>query len=216
MNGFTITAESINSDAEEASFLVGVPSANIQKVIIPVEGYPYPMKDKEISFEVVTQYGDLTVTKRRDRGDQRVLAGATFQLYNASSQPVGSPVTTGADGIASWTGLEYGTYYLQETAAPAGYQLDSSMVTIGIDSPSVTYTANDPPIIGSVKVIKKENGKTLVDLRAANRRRLLQLGVPAAQIDCSQECTMCSHEKYWSHRYSKGRRGIQAACIVLE
>lgn len=161
VNGFTITAESINSDAEEASFLVGVPSANIQKVIIPVEGYPYPMKDKEISFEVVTQYGDLTVTKRRDRGDQRVLAGATFQLYNASSQPVGSPVTTGADGIASWTGLEYGTYYLQETAAPAGYQLDSSMVTIGIDSASVTYTANDPPIIGSVKVIKKENGKSI-------------------------------------------------------
>ncbi len=63
---------------------------------------------------------------------------------------------------------------------------------------------------------KKENGKTLVDLRAANRRRLLQLGVPAGQIDCSQECTMCSHDKYWSHRYTKGRRGIQAACIVLE
>lgn len=161
VNGFSIIVESVNSDAEEASFLVGVPSVEIQKVIIPVEGYPYPMKSKEVSFEVVIQYGDLTVTKRRDRGDQRVLAGATFQLYYASSQAVGSPVTTGADGIARWTGLEYGTYYLQETSAPSGYQLDSSMITIGIDSASVTYTANDPPIIGSVKVIKKEKDKTI-------------------------------------------------------
>ena len=160
-NGFSITAESVNSDAEEASFLVGVPSANIQKVLIPMQGYPYKMQAVSVDFEVVIQYGDLTVTKRRDRGDQRVLSDATFQLYNASNQAVGSPVTTGADGTAKWTHLEYGTYYLKETAAPAGYVLDSSTVTIGVDSDAVTYTAKDPPIIGSVKVIKKENGKNI-------------------------------------------------------
>lgn len=160
-NGFSITAESVNSDAEEASFLVGVPSVKIQKILIPMEGHPYKMQSAKVDFEAVILYGDLTVMKKRDRGDQRVLAGATFQLYNASSQALGSPVTTGADGIARWTGLEYGTYYLQETAAPSGYQLDSSMITIGIDSASVTYTANDPPIVGSVKVIKKEKDKTI-------------------------------------------------------
>ena len=58
-------------------------------------------------------------------------------------------------------------------------------------------------------------GKYLVDLRGANARRLRQLGVPAAQIDVSDECTFCSHEKYWSHRYTSGRRGSQAAGIVL-
>jgi len=61
----------------------------------------------------------------------------------------------------------------------------------------------------------KENGKTLVDLRAANARRLMQLGVPASSIDSSDECTLCSHDKYWSHRYTKGLRGGQCACIVL-
>ena len=161
VNGFSITAESVNSDAEEASFLVGVPSANIQKVLIPVQGYPYKMKSKEVSFEVVIQYGDLTVTKKRDRGDQRVLSGAVFQLYNASNQTVGNPVTTGSDGTAKWTHLEYGTYYLKETSAPAGYQLNSSTVTVSINSPTVTYTAKNTPIIGSVKVIKKENGKNI-------------------------------------------------------
>ena len=55
----------------------------------------------------------------------------------------------------------------------------------------------------------------MVDLKGANARRLLQLGVPAQQIDISGECTFCSHDKYWSHRYTKGRRGTQASVIML-
>lgn len=63
---------------------------------------------------------------------------------------------------------------------------------------------------------RRPDGKTLVDLRAANARRLIQLGVTPENIDISTECTMCSHEKYWSHRYTKGRRGSQGAVIVLD
>ncbi len=62
---------------------------------------------------------------------------------------------------------------------------------------------------------RREDGKYMVDLRGANARRLRQLGVPAQQIDVSDECTFCSHDKYWSHRYTHGRRGSQAAGIVL-
>ena len=61
----------------------------------------------------------------------------------------------------------------------------------------------------------RPEGKYLVDLRGANARRLKQLGVPAEQIDVSDECTCCIHDKYWSHRYTRGRRGSQAAGIVL-
>ena len=63
--------------------------------------------------------------------------------------------------------------------------------------------------------VRRADGKTMVDLRAANARRLVQLGVPVEQIDISDECTFCSHDKYWSHRYTKGKRGGQAACIAL-
>lgn len=63
---------------------------------------------------------------------------------------------------------------------------------------------------------RRDDGKTLVDLRGANARRLIQLGVKPENIDISDECTVCSHEKYWSHRYTKGLRGGQAAVIVLE
>ena len=62
---------------------------------------------------------------------------------------------------------------------------------------------------------RRPDGKTMVDLKGANARRLQQLGVPAGQIDISPECTFCSHDKYWSHRYTKGRRGIQASVIML-
>ena len=62
---------------------------------------------------------------------------------------------------------------------------------------------------------RRADGKTLVDLKGANARRLMQLGVPEAQIDISEECTFCCHEKYWSHRYTKGRRGSQASVIML-
>lgn len=57
--------------------------------------------------------------------------------------------------------------------------------------------------------------KYLVDLRGANACRLRQLGLTPEHIDISEECTFCSHDKYWSHRYTKGKRGGQAACIVL-
>ena len=63
---------------------------------------------------------------------------------------------------------------------------------------------------------RRADGKTMVDLRAANARRLVQLGLRAENIDISEECTMCSHDKYWSHRYTKGDRGSQAAVIVLK
>ncbi len=62
---------------------------------------------------------------------------------------------------------------------------------------------------------RRADGKTMVDLKGANARRLRQLGLKEENIDVSDECTMCSHEKYWSHRYTKGARGSQGAFITL-
>lgn len=65
---------------------------------------------------------------------------------------------------------------------------------------------------------KRQDGKYQVDLRGANARRLMQLGVHEENIDCSEECTFCSHEKFWSARYANRRgipRGIMVAGVVL-
>ena len=58
-------------------------------------------------------------------------------------------------------------------------------------------------------------GKYMVDLKEANRRRLLQLGVLPEHIDVSADCTMCMSDVYWSHRATKGKRGTMASVIML-
>lgn len=61
-------------------------------------------------------------------------------------------------------------------------------------------------------------GKYNIDLRGANVHRLMTLGLRRENIAVSTECTVASHEKYWSHRYCAAkniRRGSQCALIVL-
>ena len=157
VNGFSLYAESINSDSEEAGFMIGVPDAQIQKVLIPIYGSPYPMQGISLWFEEETQYGSLTVTKVRDRGSMETLAGATFQLYDANGNTYGSPQTTGADGTVTWTQLPYGAYSVKETGAPTGYNVDLNQYQVTING-SNTLTVRDAPIIGSIQLVKKSKG----------------------------------------------------------
>ncbi len=64
-------------------------------------------------------------------------------------------------------------------------------------------------------ITDKGEGKFLVDLKGLNALRLRQVGVREECIDVSPDCTLCKPDKYWSHRYTKGERGSQAALISL-
>lgn len=55
-----------------------------------------------------------------------------------------------------------------------------------------------------------------VDLKAINAAILARSGLLPAHIDVSRDCTCCQHDRFWSHRYTKGERGSQAAVIMLE
>lgn len=77
------------------------------------------------------------VVKKVDNSDSTVLlSGATFQLMkkNESGTYVneGTPLTTGADGEITITGLLPGEYQLVETAAPAGYYLQTTPIDFEI------------------------------------------------------------------------------------
>ena len=61
-SSFSVYMESIASSAEEAGFLVGIPSASIQKVLVPIEGTPYPLQSAVVTFELL--YGTVFVTKQ--------------------------------------------------------------------------------------------------------------------------------------------------------
>ena len=64
--------------------------------------------------------------------------------------------------------------------------------------------------------IKKENGKYMLDLAAANRLILLHSGIAPENIDASDICTCCNSTELHSHRASRGRRGNLAAIIELK
>lgn len=64
--------------------------------------------------------------------------------------------------------------------------------------------------------VSKNGEKWRVDLKGVNRAVLLSAGLEPEHIDLSEACTCCHPEKYWSHRYTHGLRGSQAAVIMLE
>ena len=154
-SGFSFTAESVSTEELEANFLVAVPDANVQKVVIPQRGSPYPLKSTEIRFDMPN--GALVVTKT-DAASGAVLAGATFELTNASGTVVATQ-TTDADGAAHFDNLPAGNYTVREINVPTGY-----LVAVP-DSQSVTVTAGettgaafaDERIRGRIRIAKTDS-----------------------------------------------------------
>ena len=62
--------------------------------------------------------------------------------------------------------------------------------------------------------IRQENGKYYPDLKAINALSLREAGV--INMDVSTDCTMCRHDRFWSHRITGGNRGSQGAIIVCK
>lgn len=59
----------------------------------------------------------------------------------------------------------------------------------------------------------KNSGKYMLDLRGVVKARLVQLGLHPDNIELVGGCTMCNHDRYFSHRYTKGERG-SLACVI--
>lgn len=58
--------------------------------------------------------------------------------------------------------------------------------------------------------------KLHLDLREANRRQLLDAGVPKKQITAMTDCTACDRQRFFSHRAEKGRTGRMMAVIGIK
>ena len=57
--------------------------------------------------------------------------------------------------------------------------------------------------------------KLHLDLREANRRQLIEAGIPAMQIFASANCTACNTKNFFSHRAEKGHTGRMMAVIGI-
>ena len=154
-SAFSITAESVSSQDEEAAFLIGIPDADIQKVVIPQYGLPAKFKAVRIEFE--QPYGAIVVAKT-SASSGAALSGAVFELLNSAGAVLQSQ-TTGADGSATFSNVQAGTYTVREKNAPQGYQVSvqsSQTVTVTAGATSRISFAN-APIQGKIRIIKTDS-----------------------------------------------------------
>lgn len=151
---FSITAQSVSSQDEEAAFLIGIPNADIQKVIIPQYGLPAKLKEVRIEFE--QPYGAVRVSKTSaDNG--AMLSGATFELMNGAGTVLATQ-TTGADGTARFDNLPAGGYTVREVGTPTGYKIavnPSQTVTVAAGATSDVRFENDRAN-GKIRIVKRD------------------------------------------------------------
>lgn len=62
----------------------------------------------------------------------------------------------------------------------------------------------------------KAEDKYYLDLRKANEMTFLSAGLSREQILISDVCTCCNPELIFSHRYTKGKRGVSAAFLGMK
>jgi polyphenol oxidase len=55
--------------------------------------------------------------------------------------------------------------------------------------------------------------KHFVDLKSANKKQLLDFGIPGAQTEVSPACTITNNDRYFSYRLGKGNTGRMLAVI---
>lgn len=110
----------------------------------------------------------------------KLLPGAEFTLTRAD----GKTYTTVSDekGYLSFTGLDAGTYTLQETKAPEGYSLNDAEIPVVI-----TATYNDDGTLNSYSIkVNNKNTSTYTATYDATTKKV-------TNIDCTPE-----HENDWS------------------
>jgi uncharacterized surface anchored protein len=92
------------------------------------------------------QFGEIRILKHDEAGEP--LAGATFSIepnpYDGASLSVTDNVspedTDPADGVIHLVDVPYGTYDIQETDAPPGYEKDTTVYTVTVDSVTPVVT----------------------------------------------------------------------------
>jgi uncharacterized surface anchored protein len=100
------------------------------------------------------QLGAIKITKTSSKTAATPLSGAKFAVSSGGNPISGSPFTTGATGTVCVDHLPFGTYSVQETQAPSGYQIDDNTahdVTVNRNSTcgdgnEATFSATDTPL----------------------------------------------------------------------
>jgi len=105
--------------------------------------------------------GGISIIKTDPSGN--FLSGATFELLNIAGDKI-TEKTTSSDGKIEFDNLQYRTFYIRETQAPAGYLLNKAEQRVRLSStnPTFTYTAQNEKALGTISFQKVSEGGALL------------------------------------------------------
>ncbi|MEG3243464.1 SpaA isopeptide-forming pilin-related protein [Streptococcus suis] len=106
-------------------------------------------KDNRLNLKLTNIFKPkLKIIKVDSRDENRRLANATFKLFGGDGRTqVGSDLVTGATGEIETPALTPGTYYLQETQSPAGFQTNGTKYKLIIAADGTTTVENGNDLI---------------------------------------------------------------------
>ena len=139
-------------------------------------------------------------------------------LYDPSSQSIGVC-------HSGWRGTAAGilTNTVDTMARAFGARRDTMLAVIGpsirqccFETDADVPEAMEHSMGARVKpFIEKRGAKWFVDLQGINASLLADAGLDSGNIIDSGMCTYCMSDEFWSHRVTKGVRGVQAGIISL-
>lgn len=86
----------------------------------------------ENSQEPVIMKGSIEITKVDANKNEIVLQGAEFKLYNKDNEELAT-AETDASGKILFEELDLGEYYVKETKAPMGYQINEAQFKVNVE-----------------------------------------------------------------------------------
>ena len=153
--------------------------------------------------------------------------GTALMIFTADCTPIllHDPVTGAVGAVhAGWRGtaMDIAGKAVREMAKQFGCAPENIRAAIG---PNIGFccfeTDGEVPNAmvetygaAAEKYIRPAGDKYYVNLKEINALSLKRRGVE--QIEISESCTVCEHDRFWSHRFTRGQRGSQGAIILCK
>lgn len=126
-----------------------------------------PVEPAKVGVAVNVPAFNFKVIKE-DEETKNKLSGAEFTLYDSDKTIVTSNVTA-ESGEVVFDNLTAGTYYLQETNSPNGYELNATMYEVEIDNMGNLQVKNKDSFISEIQSISGD--EPLVSLTMVNQTK---------------------------------------------
>ena len=117
-----------------------------------------PERDKSITITAINTAKTGSIVINKVDNAEKALSGVTFGLFTdkAATTPFeqdSAPVTatTGNDGTATFSNVPVGTYYLKETAVPAGYAVSDVIFKVTVTSDETTTVTEDTEVVSDTQ-----------------------------------------------------------------